>query len=293
MRLCLFFVAMTASFAQAPASKTVEVYGQKIHYLEAGSGPTVILLHGLGGDAKNWAQTIPVLSKQFHVYAPDQIGFGESDKPMLNYRVSTLVDFLDAFYRKLGITTASLVGNSLGGWTAASFTIAHPDKVERLVLVDAAGYSPERTHSAKLSRDVMIGLNPSSLAGTKQMLAVVFYNKMMLSDMVAEQAFADHIRKNDGYTINQFIDSILRDEDYVDGKLGAIKVPTLIVWGKQDALVPLKAGEAYAKDIAGSQTLVIDKCGHIPMVECAAAFHAGLIPFLGGTTAATAATAAQ
>src|SRR5208337_3117287 len=129
--------------AQAPVDKNVEVFGQKIHYLEAGSGPVVILLHGLGGDARIWAFTTPALASKFHVYVPHQNGFGASEKPQIDYRVGTLVDFLDGFYKKLGITKATLVGNSLGGWTAVDFTMAHPDKVDKLVLVDSAGYSLE------------------------------------------------------------------------------------------------------------------------------------------------------
>ncbi len=132
--ITLWVAAAAAMFAQAPASKQVDVFGQKIHYLEAGSGPVVILLHGLGADATNWAMNTAVLAKSYHVYVPDQIGFGESDKPAINYRVGTLVDFLDGFYKKLGITKATVVGNSLGGWTAMAFTLAHPDKVDRMVV---------------------------------------------------------------------------------------------------------------------------------------------------------------
>ena len=76
------------------ADKWATVFGAKIHYLEAGSGPVVILLHGLGGSVSNWAPTIAPLAQKYRVIAPDQIGFGKSDKPMLNYRVGTLVDFL-------------------------------------------------------------------------------------------------------------------------------------------------------------------------------------------------------
>src|SRR5229473_1666578 len=112
--LALSFLVTLSLCAQAPASKQVEVFGLKIHYVEAGAGPTVILLHGLGGDANNWAATIPALAKNFHIYVPDQVGFGQSDKPMLTYRVGTLVDFLEGFCKKLGIGKASIVGNSLG-----------------------------------------------------------------------------------------------------------------------------------------------------------------------------------
>jgi|SRR5215471_18285988 len=85
------------ALAQPVSDHQVQVFGQKIHYLEAGSGPVVILLHGLGGDATNWVQTIPALAARYHVFVPDQVGFGQSDKPLIDYRVSTLVDFLDEF----------------------------------------------------------------------------------------------------------------------------------------------------------------------------------------------------
>src|SRR5438034_5535054 len=119
----------------------VTVYGAKIHYAEAGNGNPVILIHGLADNVTIWEPVIPALAARFRVIALDQIGFGRSDKPLLNYRVSTLVDFLDGFLTELKIERASLVGNSLGGWVAAAYALAHPERVERLVLSDAAGYA--------------------------------------------------------------------------------------------------------------------------------------------------------
>jgi hypothetical protein len=113
------------------ADNFVTVYGAKIHYVEAGTGPVVILLHGLGADISSWDLTIGQLSQKYRVIVPDQIGFGRSDKPLINYRIGTLVDFLDGFYKELKVEHASLVGNSLGGWVAAAFALAHPEKVER------------------------------------------------------------------------------------------------------------------------------------------------------------------
>jgi len=276
------FCALAATaYGQDAATKQVEIFGQKIYYLEAGSGPEVILLHGLGGDKGNWRMTLPPLAARFHVYAPDQIGFGQSDKPQINYRVATLVDFLNAFYKKVGLSKATLVGNSLGGWVAMDFALQYPDKVSRLVLVDSGGYSFKRTGGVAPTREVMLGLNPSSLAGTKQLMAIVFHNKAFSTDEVAAQVFTEHLRKNDGYTINSFVDSILRGEDVVDGRLGALKTPTLIVWGRDDTLIPLATGKALAEDIAGSQTVVLDDCGHVPQMECAAPFNDALVKYLG------------
>jgi pimeloyl-ACP methyl ester carboxylesterase len=270
-----------AAHAQTPASKQVEVFGQKIHYVEAGSGPTVILLHGLGGDVSNWTATVPALAKSFHVLAPDQIGFGDSAKPMIDYRVATLVDFLDGFCKKLGVNKATVVGNSLGGWTAMAFTLAHPDKVERMVLVDSAGYSLSRS-GQPVPPDVLRGLNPSTVEASKNLMKVIFANQAIVTDEFAERAFAEHLRKNDGYTIDRFIDSILLNQDVLDGKLGAVKVPTLIIWGRQDALTPLASGQMMAKEIAGSETVILDRCGHVPQMECAGPFNVALLKFLSG-----------
>ena len=283
----LVIFAALAARAEAPLDKSVEVFGQKIHYLEAGSGPVVILLHGLGGSAGNWAATTPVLAAKFHVYVPDQIGFGASDKPQINYRVGTLVDFLDGFCKKLSITKASVVGNSLGGWTAVDFTLAHPEKVEKLVLVDSAGYSLDHNGAPKPPREMLQALNPSTVAQAKQVMGLILANKSMITDQFAEGFFAQHMRTGDGYTIDKFIDSILRGDDVVDGKLSAVKVPTLIVWGKQDLLVPLAAGQWFSQDIAGSELVTLDGCGHVPQMECAGKFNGVLAKFLGGSTEQT------
>lgn len=283
--LGLNFVASAQN--ATPAHKQVEIYGQKIHYVEAGTaGPTVILLHGLGGDTTNWAMTIPTLASKYHVYVPDQIGFGQSDKPFINYRVATLVEFLAQFYKKLGIEKATLVGNSLGGWTAASFAIAHPDKVEKLVLVDAAGYTSKRWGGPELSKDLYSVLNPATTADLKLAMGAVFYNKAMLTDAFIENAFANKLKKGDGYTINAFIDSILRGEDYLDEKVKTIKAPTLVIWGREDLLTPIGMGEAFVADINGAQKFIIEKCGHVPQLEKAAEFNTALLKFLeNGSTA--------
>src|SRR5258708_9168404 len=232
-----FMVASVAARAQ-PSTKQVDIYGQKIQYVEAGSGPNVILLHGLGGDSGNWAMTIPTLASKYHVWAPDQIGFGASDKPFINYRVGTLVDFLEGFCKKLGIDKAAVVGNSLGGWTAMAFALAHPDRVEKLVLVDSSGYSFAKTRTTA-TRAEMLVLNPSTIEGTKQLMGIILANPSANPMLTPEALFARHLHNGDGFTINQFIDSILRSEDFLDGKLGSIKAPTLVIWGREDHLTLL------------------------------------------------------
>jgi len=277
----LFLILLSAAIASAGqqgqrAQKEVVVFGQKIRYVEAGSGPTVILLHGLGGSSDSWTFNLGPLAEQFHVVVPDQIGFGKSDKPVINYRVRTYVDFLDEFCRQLKIERATLVGHSMGGWIAAAFTIAFPEKVERLVMVDAAGYAPPANFDYKS----LYGLNPSTREGMKQLATRVFFNKAFTTDAMIDQLLAQRMSAGDGYTINSLIESVGRREDFLDGQLNKIKVPTLIVWGQQDGLVLVTEGVRLKNDIPQARYAVFDGCGHFPQVEKAGEFNALVLGFL-------------
>ncbi len=278
--------AAVVQLQQAPAGvqeKTATIYGTKIRYLEAGSGPAVVLLHGLGGDASNWQANISALAAKHHVFVPDQIGFGKSDKPFINYRVGTLVDYLSALYKEWKIDRATVVGNSLGGFTAAAFALAHPQKVDKIVLVDAAGFAAPKDTDPRIYNI----LNPATREGVRQVMSLVFYNKQLYtSDAAVDAFFTRKMQAGDGYTIRAFTESILRGEDMLDGKLDAIKQPTLIIWGREDGLTPLAMGERFHKEIKGSQLVVFDKCGHVPQMEKAAEFNATLLKFLEGGTSA-------
>jgi 2-hydroxy-6-oxonona-2,4-dienedioate hydrolase len=155
-----------------PPEKIASVLGQNIRYYEAGQGPVVILLHGLGAVKEIWMPTLGALAPKFHVYAIDQIGFGHSDKPLLEYKIATFVDFLHEFMKAQNIGKATLVGNSLGGWIALDFTTQYPGMIDRLVLVDSAGM-PWTQQGPR------IDLNPSSLAATRALLESLFYDKKM------------------------------------------------------------------------------------------------------------------
>lgn len=270
--------AQATATALAPVDREAIVYGVKIHYVEAGSGPVVILLHGLGGNGANWAFNTGALAGKYRVIVPDQIGFGRSDKPLINYHIGTYVDFLDGLCKQLKIERATLVGNSMGGWIAAAYTLAHPEKVERLVLVDAAGFAPPANFDVRL----LSKLNPSTREDMKQLATLVFYNKQLFtSDVAIDQMLTLRIAAGDGYTIQSLNESIARREDMLDNRLSAIKQPTLIIWGRADGLTPLaEYGERFKREIPGAQLLVFEQCGHVPQVEKAAEFNAALLKFL-------------
>lgn len=269
-------VLYVSALIKAQTPKDVTIYGQKIHYVEAGSGPNVILLHGLGSSSQEWQFNIGPLAEKFHVFVPDQIGFGKSDKPLVNYRIRTYVDFLDQFCKQLKIERPTLIGNSMGGWIAAIYAATYPDRVARIVLADAAGYAPPKDFDTR----AFFSLNPTTREEMKSLVARVFYNKAFLTDEAIDQSMAARLGAGDGYTIKTITESIIRGEDFLDDIVKTIKAPTLIVWGRQDGLVPLSEGERFHKDIAGSTMVVFDQCGHVPNIEKAGEFNAAVLKFL-------------
>ncbi|HEX8503153.1 MAG TPA: alpha/beta fold hydrolase [Pyrinomonadaceae bacterium] len=277
--LTLLFAPAAAAQAPAaaPSQKEAVVFGQKIRYTDAGSGPAVVLLHGLGGNSANWAFNTPALAQKFRVIVPDQVGFGRSDKPLINYRVGTYVDFLDKFLEGLKVERAALVGNSLGGWIAAAYALKYPQKVERLVLVDAAGFAPPK----EFDLSALAGLNPSTREQARRLAGMVFFNPLFKSDAAVDAVLEQRMTAGDGYTIQSLVESIHRGEDMLDGRLGAIKQPVFIVWGREDGLTPLaREGERFRKELPQAQFVVFDNCGHVPQVEKAAEFNAAVLKFL-------------
>jgi pimeloyl-ACP methyl ester carboxylesterase len=259
------------------------VFGQSIHYFDLGSGPAVVLLHGLGSRKEDWLPVLEPMAQKYRLLVPDQIGFGRSDKPLLDYSIQTYVDFLNEFLRQMKVEKASLVGESLGGWIAGLYVAeisggAHLIPVEKLVLVDAAGLKQDKP---------VPDLNPSSLAAMRGLMEAVFYDTSWLNEDALRKTFTDKLATKDGYTVRSILSNPALGAERLDDRLASIKVPTLVTWGKQDKLLPIGAGERYAAGIAGAKLVSFEKCGHVPPVEKTEEFLAAVVPFLGsGATAA-------
>jgi len=260
--------------ATSKVDKFTTVYGAKIHYVEAGTGAPLILVHGLADDATIWDSVIPALSARFRVIALDQIGFGHSDKPLLNYRVSTFVDFLDGFLTELKIEHVSLIGNSLGGWVAAAFALVHPGRIERLVLSDAAGYA---ALAKTMDPRAVSALRLASREDIRYLGPLTFHDKRFYQDV--DLAFKQRVTAGDGYTVGRLLDSMIRGDDTLDNRLNVINRPTLILWGRDDKLIPLTFGERFHQEITNSRLQIIDNCGHMPQVECPDQFVTAVLQF--------------
>ena len=276
--LCTMLAFAMPAWCQSSAKDAfAEVFGVKLHYTDTGTGSVVLLLHGLADDVHVWDRVAGPLSQHYRVVALDFPGFGQSGKPTIDYRVATLVDFVDGFLDALHIEHAAMVGNSLGGWVAAAFALARPRRVSALVLVDAAGY-------ADLARTLgpagMRALRLASRDDLRYLAPLTFHDPRYSSDAAIDAGFAERMTAGDGYAVSRIVEAMGRRDDVLDGRLAGIRAATLIVWGEEDRLIPAAFARRFAHDIRGARLLMLPRCGHMPQVECPEPFDAALERFL-------------
>jgi triacylglycerol lipase len=265
-----------------PPQKSVEVFGEKIAYYDVGSGPAVVLVHGFGSQASvDWGHVIQPLAAHHRVIALDGLGWGGSAKPTIDYDIQTWVDFLGEFLRALKVEHFALAGESLGGWIAASYTIQAlaPEntgkyvvpKPEKLILEDAAGHNAFHSDG------------PSPLLSSLKdgaSIAAILYDKSLMTNEAMRENFAIKLKANDGATQRLFRANMKVDGETVGDKVASITIPTLVVWGGDDPIVPLADGKDYAAKIPGSKLVIVPKCGHAPSIEKPEEFLAAVETFL-------------
>jgi pimeloyl-ACP methyl ester carboxylesterase len=266
-----------------PMKKTVPVFGQRIAYYDTGSGPVVVLVHGFASEARfDWGNVIVPLAKRHRVIALDQIGFGASEKPLIDYSIQTYVDFLGEFLRVLKVNQFTLVGESLGGWISALYTIEALDPANqgaftlprpgKLVLEDAAGMAP--------LGPAPIPVHVTATIAEAKGVAIVFHDKSRVTDEFVRESFAMKLKANDGSTQRLLFGNPKLSGEVVSGRLSGITIPTLVIWGGADEIVPLEQGRGYAAGIAGAKLTIVPECGHAPSIEKPEEFLAAVLPFI-------------
>jgi triacylglycerol lipase len=256
-----------------PVLKTATIFGRAIRYYDIGEGPPLVLIHGIGGDADQWAFVFGALSAANRVIAFDLLGFGRSDKPAIDYRVEGYVEFLDRLLRAIGIHRSAVLGHSFGGWIAAEFALRFPECVEKLVLVDAAGIDAG-------AAEIPIDLNVSSRRAMREAFEFMFHDQAFASDALVDLAYALHLERGDGYAIRSALATLADPREKLDARLSELRVPTLLVWGERDALTPVAMAREFHRRIAGSRLELIPECGHLPPLEKAAEFARAVTRFL-------------
>jgi pimeloyl-ACP methyl ester carboxylesterase len=258
-------------------SRFITINQIKTHYVDEGSGAIPILLvHGFNAHLDYWYKNITMLSQTHRVIALDLIGFGDSDKPKVDYTLELLTSFLKSFLEALNIKQCYLIGHSMGGGVALQFTLDHPELVKKLVLVSSAGFNQQIPLLLRLGTLPFIG--PLVIKHSKKRIAhgikYFTYSKNTIN--------TDFINNN--YRINKLPGAMrttcnllqtnanfqgIRTEilKALEQRMHEIKVPVLIVWGKQDHLLSVAGAYTAKKLIPQAELHILDQCGHTPQLE--------------------------
>jgi pimeloyl-ACP methyl ester carboxylesterase len=255
----------------------ITVDGHKIRYLKAGSSKRrLILIHGLGASAERWEEIIPNLSRYFTVYVPDLIGFGQSDKPNVDYTTDFFAGFIKSFLGELGIEKSTVMGSSLGGQIAIEYAAQNQQVVDRLVLVSPSGAMKQSTPA--LDAYVMAALYPDPVSA-KNAFTMMTGNDKHVSENIVE-SFVQRMRMPNAKFA--FMSTLLglKNAPELSTKLELLYVPTLIVWGSLDPVIPVKYAEYFVKNIRDCRFYQMENCGHTPYVEDPKVFSKIVLDFL-------------
>lgn len=259
-----------------PETRTVEVVGKKVRLLVGGRGPALLYLHSAGVDVE-WGEAHERLAATFTVHLPAHPGFSASTgieevdgifDVVLHY-----VDLLDV----LGLKRVPIVGTSLGGWIAAEIAALYPERVQKLVLVDAVGLWIDAAPIGEL-----FGSEPPELArmlfhDQTHPIPAMMHAMTSIADVPEEFVYAQVKALESAARIGW--NPYLHDPK-LEGRLRRVTAPTLVLWGRQDGLVPPVYGERYRDRIRGAQIQIIDACGHLPPIERPEAFATAVLRFL-------------
>jgi pimeloyl-ACP methyl ester carboxylesterase len=268
------------------------VEGQPVNTIELGEGPPVVFVHGLSGSWQNWLEQLPVLAREHRVLALDLPGFGYSPMPAEEISIAGYARLLDRLLDQLKIDAAAVVGNSMGGFIGAELAIAFPQRVERLVLVSAAGLSTHNEPRTVRAMPAIRRLERITAAGAAWLAAksetvtrrprlrdatmnvVVRHPGRLPAALAAEQ-----LRGAGKPGFMQALEAVI-DYDVRD-RLPEIACPTLIVWGDHDRLINVSDADVFEQLIPDSRKVIFEDTGHMAMLERPAAFNELLSGFLG------------
>ncbi len=277
---CLAF--HRGSMAGEPPDGTwVNLGDTRVRYLDVGTGPAVVLLHGFASSLETWATVIPVLVKSHRVLALDLKGFGWTDRPEGDYSPHAQAQLVSALMEERGIKSAVIVAHSWGSSIALDLALTEPEKVTRLALYDAWIYEEQLPSFFHLSR----------AAGVGEVLFALFYDQrpderlsqaFFQPELVSEALVEDVERSLQRPGTKAAALAAARGQRFaqIQGDYKKITVPTLLLWGREDNVTTLAVGERLANDLPHARLIVYPRCGHFPMLEAPIASTADLERFI-------------
>ena len=254
--------------------ETIDVGGTKVQMLKGGSGEPLLLLHGASGNT-GWLRYVQALAEHYTVYYPTHPGFGPSDRPEWLETIPDMAAFYTWFMETAGLARPRVIGFSLGGWLAAEIAVTASGPFSKMMLVGAAGIKPVEGEIT----DIFI-ISPA------QVRDLLFHDPSQAPEY--EAVYARELSAEEQLTadLNREMTVRLSWKPYMHdprlaGLLARVNIPTRMVWGREDRIVPVECGSLYRKAIPGSDLVVIDNCGHSPQVEKPEEFIKTALEFLG------------
>ncbi|MGZ3577600.1 MAG: alpha/beta fold hydrolase [Syntrophales bacterium] len=275
-----------------PQDKYIKIGDVNTRYwAEGDEGSNVILIHGLGASADIWMHNISALAEKHRVYAPDLIGFGRSDKPKVKYSPSYMAAFIDDFMTSLNIKDACLIGQSLGGGVALLHYLQFPGRVQKLVLADSAGLGREISWAMRLATVPLLG--ESMMVPSRSGMAFVLRYLVYDPAVITNELIDIHFELNFSLGAVRTVLNVLRACATIHGarpdvldpvmkNLDRIKIPTLIIWGREDRLFPVRHARFAREKIPDAYLYIFERCGHMPNFERPAEFNSLVLNFLRG-----------
>jgi len=272
----------------------VSIHGHDLAYQMEGSGPPLLLLHGIAGSSRTWRDVIPRLTDRFTVIAPDLMGHGQSEKPIGDYSLGAFASGIRDLLEVLSIDRITVVGQSFGGGVAMQLAYQHPEQCDRLILVDSGG----------LGREVSWMLRFMTLPGSEYVMPVIFPGFVRDWGDSLFRRINDHgihlgrfgemwsayaslaeseNRKAFARTIRSVIDPGGQTVSAMDRLYLATPMPTLIIWGDRDDIIPVSHAYAAHQAIPGSRLVIIEGVGHFPQIEAPEQFVDALVDFIEST----------
>jgi len=281
------FDEVRSSVPNAEYSHFADIDGVRIHYQEKGTGTPLLLLHGFTSSTYSWKDVFEPLSKTFRVIAVDFKGFGFSGKPDGDYSSRAQATLIAHLLDYLKIDQAWLCGNSMGGEIALNVALLNPQRVAGLILIDSGGV--EVPGSGSLAPGYLL------IPVVGRVLTALSLTSDKLVRQGLEKSFFDHAKVTDERVANYYrplqtragqlaaLRARTQAADFsIEQDLSRINVPTLIIWGAQDGIIPLEAGVKMSKLIRNSKLVILDSCGHLPQEEMPARVVDEVMSYIAG-----------
>ncbi len=243
-----------------------------VHYRDRGAGPTLLLLHGLASSLHTWEGWVAELGDDFRLVRLDLPGFGLTGPfSHRDYRCRRYLELLDAFLDQLGIDSCAIAGNSMGGFLAWRYALHRPARVDRLVLIDAAGYpdmpvgSTMRIAQTPVLKNLVTSFMPRFLFA--RALREAYADDSLITPDLVDRHFRLSLRAGNRRAL---VDRLAVDEDPRAEKIPEVRQPTLVIWGEEDNWIPARFGHRFHADLPRSELMLYPGVGHVPMEEAPA-----------------------